>query len=288
MVKRYVESAFSNPNTYGGIATIYHVVNTAGMSRGHAAHTHSQTIEICYVAKGLLNWWVGDSTYEIHAGDVVVMMPDVPHGSSDSTLQPCEYYSVHIDPLKLPASAQMAARTDGFGGYHALQSEAGDAIRRIFHEHENPLPFSEEVCSSLLTILCTSLARTGMAAHRPESDNYLVYRATRLLQQTDGDPLSVEDVAERLRVSTVWLTKVFQKELGLAPGEWIRSRKLEEAKRLLRESDESVVSIAVRLGFGSSQYFATAFRKNTGLSPSDYRERIRLAMISPDVIVRAN
>lgn len=281
----YRESSYGEPKTYAKLRQIYHVVNSTGMATGHAAHAHEDTVEICFVAKGLLRWWVGDTTFEIHPGDILVMMPGVEHGSSDSTLQPCEYYALHIDPSLLSPAIRNAFESPGFGGYHPFQSEAGDLLKRIYQEHAEPKPFSEETCESLLTLLITSLARNGMLNHPASQDNYLVYRAMRSIVQADYGQLTVDALADQLRVSTVWLTRVFQKEVGQAPGEWIRARKLDEAKRLLTETNESVIAIAIRLGFGSSQYFATAFRRDTGLSPSEYRERLLTSRKSAEGLV---
>jgi len=96
-----------------------------------------------------------------------------------------------------------------------------------------------------------------------------VAKAQRLMLEEEVE--SVEEVAERLSVSSVWLTKRFRKEVGQPPAAWLRYRKLAEAKRMLRVGDRPVGDIAVGLGFASSQYFSTAFRHETGFSPSQYR-----------------
>jgi len=265
--------AFSAPDTFPPVVSTYQMVTTVGIPRGHEAHFHPDTIEICFVRKGRLDWWIGDQTYEVHPGDVVVMPATVPHGSADSTLQPCEYCALHIDPKALSAETRRATQQPHFGGLHAGQTEAGDFVRRLYEEHQRPKAYSREVVRSLANLLVVQLARHGESAQDSPEKNYLVRRAIRALTEEEGGGKSIEEVARQLRVSTVWLTRVFRQELGQSPGEWARSRRLGEAKRLLSETQDSVIEIAIRLGYQSSQYFATAFRRETGLTPSQYRQR---------------
>ncbi len=114
------------------------------------------------------------------------------------------------------------------------------------------------------------LARQSGDAEKGRNGN-LVRRAQAALDPCAGNPISVEAVAQRLGVSSVWLNRVFQAEIGESPGEWVRSRRLAEAKRLLALERASVTEIAIRLGYRSSQYFATAFRHDCGMTPSAYR-----------------
>jgi len=55
--------------------------------------------------------------------------------------------------------------------------------------------------------------------------------------------------------------------------DWLNRHRVEEAKRLLQESDETVANVCYRAGFNSKSTFNTAFRRHTGLTPSEYRRR---------------
>ena len=87
----------------------------------------------------------------------------------------------------------------------------------------------------------------------------------------DGGKQSIAHVAQSLYISDAWLTRRFREEVGLTPAAWVTAQKMNEAKRLLRMTDESVTQIALSLGYSSSQYFATAFHRITGRTPSAYR-----------------
>lgn len=168
-----------------------------------------------------------------------------------------------------------AVENPQFGGHHIDPHEAAEIVKQIFHEHSVRDRFSQDTCLSLVKLLIVSLSRHREAAADLRSEDYLIQRSIRILQQSDNPNISVGEIAAKLGVSQVWMTRVFHKVLGQAPGQWLRSQRMEEAKKLLAHSNQSIIDIALQLGFESSQYFATAFRKETGQSPTEYRTNRR-------------
>ncbi|MBB4423492.1 AraC-like DNA-binding protein [Bradyrhizobium sp. CIR48] len=69
--------------------------------------------------------------------------------------------------------------------------------------------------------------------------------------------------------------RAFEESTGLSPHAWLRQHRLEQAMKMLRDSDDSIVSIAAALGYSSQTAFAVAFKKLTGESPSDWRRHKR-------------
>jgi AraC-like DNA-binding protein len=66
----------------------------------------------------------------------------------------------------------------------------------------------------------------------------------------------------------------FKDETGAGPNQYLLWQRLEAAKDLLANKDPSITEVAHRLGFSSSQYFATVFRRHTGLPPNVFRQQI--------------
>jgi len=86
--------------------------------------------------------------------------------------------------------------------------------------------------------------------------------------------LSPDDVASRLNINTVYLSQLFKKETGKTLLDFMIDVRIERAKRLLAE-DWKIYEIAGKVGYRSSQYFAQTFRKVAGMTPQEYRQRIR-------------
>lgn len=87
------------------------------------------------------------------------------------------------------------------------------------------------------------------------------------------EPLPVQRLAEAAHMSPRAFVRLFRRSTGTTPAAWVRSRRLDEARRLLETTDHPIDRIAVDCGFGSAttlrQNFAEAFRT----TPSEYRRR---------------
>jgi AraC family transcriptional regulator len=96
----------------------------------------------------------------------------------------------------------------------------------------------------------------------------------RLRSDSDAD-VSLAALASDAGLSRFHFCRAFKESTGLSPHAWLRQHQLEQAMNMLRDTDDSIVSIAAALGYSSQTAFAAAFRKLTGETPSDWRRRMR-------------
>lgn len=87
------------------------------------------------------------------------------------------------------------------------------------------------------------------------------------------EPITVEQVANELSVNSSYLSKLFKKEMGKSISEYIRDSKIEIAEHMLRHLDDTSLQIANYLGFSSQSHFIQVFRKQTGMTPEEYRKK---------------
>jgi AraC family transcriptional regulator len=106
------------------------------------------------------------------------------------------------------------------------------------------------------------------------SPNVLRRAVERLRSDSDAD-VSLAALASDAGLSRFHFCRAFKESTGLSPHAWLRQYRLEQAMKMLRETDDAVVSIAAALGYSSQTAFAAAFRKLTGETPSDWRRRMR-------------
>jgi transcriptional regulator GlxA family with amidase domain len=88
-----------------------------------------------------------------------------------------------------------------------------------------------------------------------------------------GADLSVEALARRAAMSPRNFARVFTREVGLTPGQFVQSSRLEAARRRLEESADGVDSIASECGFGTRESMRRAFLRTLRVPPSAYRNR---------------
>lgn len=97
--------------------------------------------------------------------------------------------------------------------------------------------------------------------------NNAITFATQHLDQ----PITVQQMAEISGYHPSHFAKLFQKRLGVTPLQFILRQKTKRATELLTSTDLPVSSIAESLGFANQFYFSSFFKKQTGMTPSQYR-----------------
>lgn len=85
-------------------------------------------------------------------------------------------------------------------------------------------------------------------------------------------PLSVEDIAEAAGVSRTTLFRMFRSEMSVSPVDFLIEYRIGQAKKLLAGTELSVSAVARSSGYEDSLYFSRAFRKITGMTPTEYRK----------------
>ena len=89
-------------------------------------------------------------------------------------------------------------------------------------------------------------------------------------------------MARHAAVSPRTFARRFREETGTTPLQWLLSRRVLEARRLLEETDLAVEAVAWRAGFGSAASLREHFRRATETTPSAYRRAFRPAAIGLD------
>jgi AraC-like DNA-binding protein len=86
------------------------------------------------------------------------------------------------------------------------------------------------------------------------------------------------EFAMRMRRTPVQLAREFHLSVGLRIKDYFAERRLEHARELLRTSGRTTAEIAALAGFGTPRTFYRAFRRSTGVSPTEYRKEMSLAV----------
>jgi AraC family transcriptional regulator len=100
-------------------------------------------------------------------------------------------------------------------------------------------------------------------------------RAMERLRSDSDTDISLAALASDAGISRFHFCRAFKESTGLSPHTWLRQRRLERAKAMLRDPSMPIVFIAAELGYGSQTAFAAAFRRLTGETPTDWRRRAR-------------
>lgn len=104
--------------------------------------------------------------------------------------------------------------------------------------------------------------------------------ALNFIEENFRKDFSVAVLAEITGISQQYLCRIFKQTMNIRPNEYITCRRLQEAKRLLAETDIPVHEICGKSGFTDAGYFSTVFRKYENISPIEYRRKNKVLMIN--------
>ena len=249
-----------------------------------ADHSHPGMMEISYLARGTQNYWMGKTCFRMSGGDLFVTFPDEPHSTGPDP-EHCGLMFWMI--LELPESPdnfmglptkQARAYWEGLRNFPHRHCSAGpglqpilDGVFRTAAAEQTPLRRARMhlgILEYLLEIL--SLAqREPVRALSPEMAIVVEH-----IESHIDEPLPVERLARESGLSIPRFKSRFRAEAGFPPAEFVLRRRIERASRLLSSTQATVLEIALQSGFTSSQYFASAFRRVTGMTPTAFREKI--------------
>ncbi len=149
-------------------------------------------------------------------------------------------------------------------------------LRRLAEEARNPGLGSTMLAECIAGQLAIELGRYCEAvADAPVSGGLAAWRL-RLIDERlreVREPPTLTELAELCNISVRQLTRGFRASRGCSIGEYVVQSRIESAKRLL-DRDESVKAIAYSIGFSSTSSFSYAFRRATGLTPRQFRQRV--------------
>ena len=106
------------------------------------------------------------------------------------------------------------------------------------------------------------------------NDKMLIDKIVSEIDNHLDDPnLNVEKLCQEVGLSRAHLNRKMKELFGLTPSEFIRNVRLRKACELLRQPDVDISQIAYSVGFSSQPHFSTAFKRFTGISPTEYRQK---------------
>ena len=99
-------------------------------------------------------------------------------------------------------------------------------------------------------------------------------KAATYIEEHLAEPISLATMAQLVRLSPHYFCRAFKQSFGMPPHRYHTNRRIEHAKQLLVEYGQSVTHIALAVGFAETSSFSAAFRRATGVTPSDYRRSL--------------
>lgn len=274
MSRYYYSSAKEQSVIVSGVAKLLDVARYRYGSDWHSVpHTHNHT-ELFFIVSGKGQFLIQDQIFPVDVNNLVIINPNVIHTELSLNAQPLEYIVLGIGGIELAPQAN-------FNGSfcildHCESVEISSCLRNIVREMELKNTGYEDICQAYMEILFIRLSRniamTAQLEAPATSGNRQCAVVKRYIDLHFKENLTLDQLAAEAHINKYYLAHIFKQEYGISPINYMTSRRIEESKYLLAETDLSMSQIAQLLGFSSLSYFSQIFRKNQGMSPMAFRQ----------------
>ena len=216
-------------------------------------HAHHCT-ELFYVIRGKGSFLVNDNVFDVCEDDMIIVNPNVVHTEMSRGDSPLEYIVLGIEGLQ-------------FTSFSEQEDE---------EEEEKDNNF-EVVCQNLLEVLIINMVRRTKA-------NLLIAPAKKVAKECRfveqyinnhfREEISLELLSEKAFMNKFYLVHAFKQYKGISPINYLIQLRIKEAKELLSTTNYSISQISESSGFSSQSYFSQVFKKETGMTPNEYRKTV--------------
>lgn len=220
-------------------------------------HTYTEVIWLDQVS-GRIS--CGEEVKRANSGDVVINQSGLKHSSELSGTGRKVVLGLSGDP----------ADQLQFNIFPST-SEIRQLFRKILGESYSNEDYAEEIIRAMSVELVFRVLRC-CALERHEELSSKGTMIKEILDDHFNKSISLEQVAERVYMSKDYMRHLFKKEYGMSPIKYIIKKRLEHAMEMLNSTSEPIANIARNSGFDDPFYFSQSFKKEFGISPSQWRK----------------
>lgn len=228
---------------------------------------------IHYIIKGKGEFTYGGKTYPIQAGQGFMISPNTTAYYRADSDDPWEYHWVGFNGTEARKMLEKAGIDDDNPVFSCKNVPlVGEYMERLYNASKDS-GYKEYAMIGYLYLIFSCIIREPVAWGRPAQD--YIENAAQYIEDRCFYRLTVEDVAGHVGIERSYLYRIFKRELGCSVSEYIQKRKINKAQALLLESNITATEIANSLCFDSVSHFSKAFKRNTGLTPTEYRKKAK-------------
>jgi len=208
-------------------------------------------------------------------GMVMAIEPDLPHHELTRD-DPPRYVAIFIDREQFETQLASYGQCDQeIFRYRSFSPEPELIVmlRTFMNEYEANLPGRDTLLAAMGLRIIHSLIRAVLKVtvrHSAASVRLEIHRSIHFLHDHFTERLTVADLAGVAGISPPHFSRLFRRETGHSPLEYLIRVRIQRSRILLRAGTDTITSVALKCGFATPSHFTDCFRKQCGVSPSEY------------------
>jgi len=253
-------------------------------------HSHNG-IEIMYVINGSCVVEAGEGIIKMKAGELILIDSNISHKLTVSKNNSCRMLNIEFTfndkEILLPSLRQLADSVEAVKllfmsrENYILLKDSGDVypiLKSVIIELGKKSIDSVFLQQLLLDQLIIKISQLYQEAQGKDEGNTSIYikKAKNYIACNYDYDISVQDIAKCINIHPGYLHRIFKKNTGNTIIEYLNNMRIEKAKMLLSNTEIPVTDISSYVGINSLQYFTFLFKKNTNITPLQYRKSISI------------
>lgn len=238
-------------------------------------HTHP-FCEIMFVLSGSGTVTINETEYEVRKGDIIVYNPDISHAESTTGDNGIELAFFGITNFKignLPSDYILDENTSPILHTGADAQEYEFYFMSLVKEVASDKPYNEIFSKYLARLIMIGILRLANISEAKFVTNGIFTRIHNYLNKHFTEIESMDAICEELKISKYYLSHVFKKYMGKPPMQYVASKRIAYAKKLLQETDLSATEIGEMCGYKDHVLFFKSFKKQEGITPIAFRKK---------------
>lgn len=245
-------------------------------------HQHPGMFEICYLEKGKQIYEIESVEYTLKGGDILLTKPNQVHGTSNYPESIGNLYWLILKSPDEQTSLLGLNNADSHVLYDALltvpnvQFSGNQRIHQYFRMLENQCRSPRRPLHGLQIMnLIMSILLEVIELSSSKQDQKLpvdMDRAMTYIRDNIEEPLTIDELSEITGLSQSRFKHKFRQHIGSSPIDYINRQKIDKAKTMALKTD-TMKDIGYQLGFSSPAYFSYVFKKYTGMTPMEYKNK---------------
>lgn len=207
-----------------------------------------------------------------------LMLQEVAQGNQDMSLRYFQQFSSYSqsivrteDPVRTAKNLSfslntMLRKSVETAGIHPVYLDIISSNFAMLIENSNRLGEVREIQFQMISVYCRYVQKLRLDQYSP-----LIQKAVTYIRLHLADRLTLGQIAAGIQVSTSYLSRQFNKEMGDSISNYITKARIDKASELLTFSGMSIQNISAYVGFSDLNYFSRCFRQYKGMSPTTWR-----------------
>lgn len=239
-----------------------------------STHYHENAYEFVLVSEGSFTFTVGNETYDVSGGDVFLSFPNELHSTAQSPLSLGGFFWIQLDVSVMENFLFLSEEARGHliealssMTAHVIKAENSALVSLCKKTFKLALENEAYVAASHFVFLIYAILEASKKISSVRTED--IQQAINYIHDHVTHDISLYDLAHLSNLSLSHFKQKFKKQIGVSPRNYINIQKIELSKKLLKEG-KSKTETAMLLGFNTSSYFSSVFKKYTTKTPSEY------------------